>query len=387
MNTNTPTSTQIIPFRINIPQSELDDLKRRLEATRLPEKETVTDRSQGAQLEKVSALVEYWRTGYDWRRVEARLNGYPQFKTEIDGLGIHFLHIRSQHANALPMVMTHGWPGSIVEFLDTIDPLVNPTAHGGKAEDAFHLVLPSIPGFGFSDKPASKGWDRNRIGKAWHILMKRLGYDRYVAQGGDWGSVVTTEMGRLALNGLEAIHVNLPFVAPMPFPEQPAHEEQIAIAQCILFAEDGSFYHHLQTTRPQTIGFSLADSPVGQAAWIYEKLGAWSDTDGDPEAVFSYDQMLDNIMFYWVTNSGASSARMYAEHPGLTFAAVPVDIPVAVSVFPGEIYTPPRIWAEKTFKNMFYWNRPKAGGHFAAFEQPNIFVEELRSAFSSVRAG
>jgi len=375
----------VVPFKIVIPQSELDDLQRRLDSTRWPERETVGDLSQGAQLDKVQKLVDYWRRQYDWRQLEARLNGYPQFKTEIDGLAIHFLHIRSPHADALPMVMTHGWPGSIVEFLDVIDPLVDPSAHGGEAAQAFHLVIPSIPGFGFSDKPDAKGWNRNRIGKAWDVLMQRLGYDRYVAQGGDWGSVVTTEMGRLALDGLAAIHINLPFVAQLPFPENPTEEERIAIEQCTLFAEDGSFYHHLQTTRPQTIGYALADSPAGQAAWIYEKLGAWSDNLNGPEDVFSYDQMLNNIMFYWLTNSGASSARMYAEHPGLNFGAVPVDIPVAVSVFPREIYTPPRSWAEKTYSKMFYWNRPQKGGHFAAFEQPMIFVGELRAAFASLR--
>lgn len=376
---------EFVPFKIDIPQAELDELKRRLAATRFPERETVNDQSQGSQLEPVQKLIEYWRTHYDWRRIEARVNAYPQFKTEIDGLGIHFLHIRSKHENAMPMVMTHGWPGSIVEFLEVIDPLVNPTAHGGQAVDAFHLVLPSIPGFGFSDKPTSKGWDRNRIGRAWDVLMKGLGYNEYVAQGGDWGSVITTEMGRIKLDGLRAIHVNLPFVAPTPFPATPTTEEQMAIEQCLLFANDGSFYHHIQTTRPQTIGYSLADSPAGLAAWIYEKLGAWSDSKGGPESVFSYDQMLDNIMFYWVTNSGASSARIYAEHPGLTFTSVPVEIPVAVSIFPGEIYTPPKAWAEKTYSNMFYWNRTAQGGHFAAFEQPQIFAAEVRAAFSKFR--
>ncbi len=384
---STPSSdaAAIVPFVIDIPQAELDELHQRLEHTRWPEQETVADLSQGAQLAQVKKLAAYWRSEYDWRQVEARLNHYPQFKTEIDGLGIHFLHIRSPHEHALPMVMTHGWPGSIVEFLDVIDPLVDPTQHGGTADQAFHLVIPSIPGFGFSDKPDAKGWNRNRIGKAWDTLMKRLGYQRYVAQGGDWGSVVTTEMGRLQLDGLAAIHVNLPFVAQLPFPDNPTAEEQIAIDQCVLFAEDGSFYHHLQTTRPQTIGYALADSPVGQAAWIYEKLGAWSDNQDGPEQVFSYDQMLNNIMFYWLTNSGASSARMYAEHPGLNFGAVPVDIPVAVSVFPREIYTPPRSWAERTYSQMIYWNRPEKGGHFAAFEQPATFVNELRAAFASIR--
>lgn len=376
----------ITPFRIEIPQSDLEDLRQRLSGTRFPERETVVDSAQGPQLERVRKLVEYWRTQYDWRRLETRLNSYPQFTTEIDGAEIHFLHIRSRHENATPMVMTHGWPGSIVEFLDVIDLLVNPTEHGGHAEEAFHLVLPSIPGFGFSGKPTAKGWNRTRIGRAWDLLMKRLGYLEYVAQGGDWGSVITTEMGRLKLEGLRAIHVNLPFVAPVPFPENPTDEEKAAIAQCILFLEDGSFYHHLQTTRPQTIGYSLADSPAGQAAWIYEKLAAWSDSNGVAENVFSYDQMLDNIMFYWLTNTGASSARIYAEHPGLTFAAVPVDIPVAVSVFPGEIYTPPKEWAERAFSNMFYWNRAAKGGHFAAFEQPQVFAAEIRAAFAKFRS-
>lgn len=378
-------STQLTPFLIEIPQAELDDLQRRLNSTRWPDRETVGDHSQGAQLAKVQDLVEYWRTQYDWRRFEARLNSYPQFKTEIDGLGIHFLHIKSPHENALPLIMTHGWPGSIVEFLDSIDPLVNPTAHGGEAKDAFHVVLPSIPGYGFSDKPTTKGWNRTRIGNAWHELMQRLGYTRYVAQGGDWGSVVTTEMGRLKLEGLAAIHVNLPFVVPADLPAELGAEEQAALDQCVLFASDGIAYHDLQTTRPETIGFSLADSPVGQASWIYEKLASWSDSDGTAESVFSYDQILDNIMLYWVTNSGASSARMYAEHPGLNFGAIQLDLPVAVSVFPGEIYTPPKAWAERAYSNLIYWNKAEKGGHFAAFEQPEIFVNEVRAAFSTVR--
>lgn len=378
-------STQLTPFLIEIPQAELDDLQRRLNSTRWPDRETVGDHSQGAQLAKVQDLVEYWRTQYDWRRFEARLNSYPQFKTEIDGLGIHFLHIKSPHENALPLIMTHGWPGSIVEFLDSIDPLVNPTAHGGEAKDAFHVVLPSIPGYGFSDKPTTKGWNRTRIGNAWHELMQRLGYPRYVAQGGDWGSVVTTEMGRLKLDGLAAIHVNLPFVVPTDLPAELSAEEQSALDQCVQFASDGIAYHDLQTTRPETIGFSLADSPVGQASWIYEKLASWSDSDGTAESVFSYDQILDNIMLYWVTNSGASSARMYAEHPGLNFGAIQLDLPVAVSVFPGEIYTPPKAWAERAYSNLIYWNKAEKGGHFAAFEQPEIFVNEVRAAFSTVR--
>lgn len=375
----------IVPFRIAIPQSELDALRRRLDDTRLPERETIDSDAQGARLHKIHALVDHWRTRYDWRVVEAHINQYPQFKTEINGLGIHFLHVRSKHEDALPLLMTHGWPGSIVEFLETIEPLVNPTAHGGTAADAFHLVIPSLPGFGFSDKPSTKGWNRNRIALAWAELMSRLGYARYVAQGGDWGSVVTTEMARLQVRGLDAIHVNLPFVVPPVLPSSPDAEEHLALEQINRFATDGSYYHHLQVTRPQTIGYALADSPSGQAAWIYEKLAAWSDSGGHPESVFSLDQMLDNIMFYWLTNSGASSARMYAENFDLTFGSVPVRLPVAVTVFPGEIFTPPKAWAAETYRNMYYWNRVSKGGHFAAFEQPEVFVDELRKAFASRR--
>lgn len=377
-------ATGLVPFRIDIPQADLDDLKLRLARTRWPERETVSDASQGAQLEKVKALVDYWRTTYDWRRLEARLNAYPQFKTEIDGLGIHFLHIRSRHENALPLIMTHGWPGSIVEFLEVIEPLTDPTAHGGKAEDAFHVVLPSIPGHGFSDKPTEKGWNRTRIAHAWDELMHRLGYDSYVAQGGDWGSVITTEMGRLQVKGLKAMHINLPFVVPNPFPSDRTPDEEVVSEQLKRFSE-GSAYFQIHATRPQTIGYALADSPSGQAAWIYEKLASWSDSSGDPENIFTYDQMLDDIMFYWITDSGASSARMYAENADLTFNSIPVAIPTGVSVFPGEIFTPPRKWAERTFSNLVYWNRAERGGHFAAFEQPKIFTSELRAAFSSLR--
>lgn len=381
----TGSASDLVPFKISIPQAELDDLKLRLERTRWPETEPVSDASQGAQIEKIKALVDYWRTGYDWRRLEARLNAYPQFKIGIDGLGIHVLHIRSKHENALPLIMTHGWPGSIVEFLETIEPLVNPTAHGGRAEDAFHVVLPSIPGYGFSDKPAQKGWNRTRIAHAWAELMHRLGYQEYVAQGGDWGSVITTEMGRLKVEGLKAIHVNLPFVFPNPLPANPTPEEQVAIDGASRFGTEGSAYFQIQATRPQTLGYALADSPSGQAAWIYEKLAAWSDSNGNPESVFTYDQMLDDIMFYWITDSGASSARMYTENADLTFSSVPVDIPAAVSTFPGEIFTTPKSWSERTFSKLIYWNRVAKGGHYAAFEQPGIFVNEVRAAFSRQR--
>jgi pimeloyl-ACP methyl ester carboxylesterase len=375
----------LVPFHIAVPQADLDDLTRRLDLTRWPVRETVEDQSQGAQLDRIKALVDYWRHRYDWRRLEARLNQYPQFKTEIDGLGIHFLHVRSRHADALPLIMTHGWPGSIVEFLDTIDPLVNPTAHGGRPEDAFHVVLPSIPGYGFSDKPTTPGWNRTRIARAWDVLMKRLGYERYVAQGGDWGSVITTEMGRQKPSSLAAIHINLPFVVPNPLPANLSAEETATLAQIKRFADDGSGYFAIQSTHPETLGFALADSPAGQAAWIYEKFASWTDSQGKPENVLSYDQMLDDIMFYWVTNSGTSSAWMYAEHRDLTFNAVHLDLPVAVTVFPGEIFTPPKEWAERAYSHMIYWNRAARGGHFAAFEQPTIFVSEVRAAFSSIR--
>ncbi len=384
--TSAADGSPLVPFKIAVPQADLDDLKLRLDLTRWPVREIVADQSQGAQLGEVNELVAYWRTRYDWRRLEARLNGYPQFKTEIDGLGIHFVHVRSPHANALPLIMTHGWPGSIVEFLDTIDPLVHPTAHGGKPEDAFHVVLPSIPGYGFSDKPRAPGWNRTRIARAWDVLMKRLGYEQYVAQGGDWGSVITTEMGRLRPQGLTAIHVNLPFVVPNPLPATPTAEEAATLAQIERFADDGSGYFSIQSTHPETLGFALADSPVGQAAWIYEKFAAWSDSQGKPEDVLGYDRILDDIMFYWVTNSGTSSAWMYGEHRNLSFHAVPLDLPVAVTVFPGEIFTPPKAWAEQAYSRLIYWNRASRGGHFAAFEQPAIFTAELQAAFSSIRS-
>lgn len=380
------TEPRLVPFRIDVPQSELDELKRRLDATRWPERETVEDGSQGPQLESARKLIDYWRTRYDWRRLEGRLNRYEQYKIEVDGLGIHVLHARSRHPNAMPLIMTHGWPGSIVEFLDAIDPLVNPTAHGGTANDAFHVVLPSIPGHGFSDKPAGKGWNKTRISWAWATIMQRLGYDRYVAQGGDWGSVITTEMARLKVPGLAAVHLNLPFVVPAQLPATLSADEQLTMAQIKRFASDGSGYFQIQASRPQTIGYLLADTPAGQATWIYEKLSAWSDSDGRAEQVLSFDQILDDVMMYWVTNSGASSARMYAEHADLTFTAVPLDLPVAVSVFPGEIFTPPKRWAEQAYGRLIYWNRVPRGGHFAAFEQPRLFVAELRKAFRTVRS-
>lgn len=375
----------IRPFRIAVSQDDLDDLNRRLDATRWPDAETVPDTSQGAQLANLKALVDHWRHGYDWRRVEARINSYPQFVTQIDGVDIHFLHIKSKHKNALPLIMTHGWPGSIVELLDVIGPLTDPTAYGGKPEEAFDLVLPSLPGYGFSGKPTEPGWGRARVARAWDTLMKRLGYVRYVAQGGDWGAVVTQEMGRQAPAGLLAIHINMPAVVPRTPPTKLSADEQAAMDALNAFFGKGAGYAQIQASRPQTIGYALADSPVGQAAWIYEKLAAWSDSNGQPEKVLGQDRMIDDIMMYWLTNTGTSSARFYWENSDLAFYVVGIDIPVGVTVFPKEIYQAPRSWSEQAYPKLMYWNKVDKGGHFAAFEQPELFAREVRSAFAGIR--
>jgi pimeloyl-ACP methyl ester carboxylesterase len=377
----------IRPFRIHIAQAQLDDLHRRLASTRWPDRETVGDASQGVTLDRLKALVEHWRTRYDWRRVERRVNRFAQFVTRIDGVDIHFLHVRSPHANALPMVMTHGWPGSIVELLKVIEPLTHPTAHGGRAENAFHLVLPSLPGYGFSGKPTVPGWDRHRIARAWHTLMTRLGYARYVAQGGDWGAVITQAMGHQAPTGLAGIHINMPAVVPRELPASLSPQEQRAIDALNGFFAKGAGYAQIQATRPQTLGYALADSPVGQAAWIYDKFVAWTDSDGAPERVLTLDDMIDDIMWYWLTNSATSSARLYWENADLVFYAVEIDIPVAVTIFPGEIYRAPKSWAERCYRRLIYWNEVDKGGHFAAFEQPEIFVREVRAAFATFPRG
>lgn len=381
----TTNDSEVRPFKIAVAQSDLDELNRRLDATRWPDAETVPDASQGAQLAKVKALVDHWRHSYDWRRVEARINSYPQFVTRIDGVDIHFLHIKSKRKNALPLIMTHGWPGSIVELLDVIGPLTDPTAYGGKADDAFDLVLPSLPGYGFSGKPAEPGWGRARVARAWDTLMKRLGYTRYVAQGGDWGAVVTQEMGHQAPAGLLAIHINMPAVVPRTPPTKFSADEQAAMDSLNAFFGKGAGYAQIQASRPQTIGYALADSPVGQAAWIYEKLAAWSDSNGQPEKVLGYDRMLDDIMMYWLTNTGTSSARFYWENSDLAFFVVGIDIPVGVTVFPKEIYQAPRSWSEQAYPKLMYWNKVARGGHFAAFEQPELFAREVRSAFAGIR--
>jgi len=379
-------NSAIAPFTYHAPESALDDLRRRLAHARWPERETVTDWSQGVPLARLRALMEYWRTDYDWRRCEARLNGFNQYRTEIDGLDIHFLHVRSPHASALPMIITHGWPGSVIEFFKIIEPLTNPAADGGQAQDAFHVVAPSLPGFGFSGKPAGPGWNADRIARAWAALMHRLGYDRYVAQGGDWGSVVTTEMARQQPAGLAAIHLNMPFVIPDPVPtEGLSAEERRAVEAYQRFLSDGFGYFLLQATRPQTIGYALTDSPVGQAAWIYEKFHAWTDNDGDPEDALTRDEMLDTIMLYWLTETAASSARMYLENADVTGTPPVIEIPVGCSIFPGEIVPAPRIWAERVYPDLIHWNELDRGGHFAAFEQPALFTRELRDCFRSLR--
>ena len=378
-------SEAIRPFVLKIEESQLQELRQRLEWTRWPDREVVDDWSQGVPLARVQALVEYWCTRYDWRRCEAALNQAGQFITNIDGLDIHFLHVRSRHADALPLILTHGWPGSVIEFLKCIGPLTDPTAHGGSAADAFHLVIPSLPGYGFSAKPTEKGWTTKRIAKAWHVLMRRLGYERYVAQGGDWGAAVTTAMGVDRPEGLAAIHLNMPLVQPRDPGPNPTPAEQAALDRLKFYARWDSGYATQQSTRPQTLGYALADSPVGLAAWIYEKFYAWTDNAGTPESTLTYDEMLDNIMLYWLPNTGTSAARLYWESYRGTFFATELHIPTGCSVFPKDIYAAPRSWAERCMHNLIYWNELDRGGHFAAFEQPALFVEELRKCFRLVR--
>jgi pimeloyl-ACP methyl ester carboxylesterase len=378
-------SEAITPFTLAIPEAALDDLRRRLDATRWPERETVGDWSQGAPLERVQALCEYWLNQYDWRRCEALLNALGQYRTEIDGLGIHFLHVRSPNPDALPLILTHGWPGSVIEFLDVIGPLTDPAAHDGDPADAFHVVAPSLPGYGFSDKPQATGWGVERIGRAWAVLMQRLGYDLWLAQGGDWGAAVTTALGVARPAGLAAIHLNMPLI----FPDGEdlldlTAREQASIAAMQFYQEQDSGYAKQQATRPQTLGYGLTDSPSGQAAWIYEKFYAWTDNDGTPESALSRDRMLDNIMLYWLPANAAASARLYWESVA-TFKSHAIDLPVGVSIYPKEIFRPSRRWAERRFSQIIHWNEPAQGGHFAAFEQPAVFVEELRQCFRALR--
>ncbi|HZK99556.1 MAG TPA: alpha/beta fold hydrolase [Caulobacteraceae bacterium] len=378
-------SDAITPFTLAIPQGELDDLAARLERTRWPDRETVDDWTQGSPLAKVQALCAHWKDGYDWRRCEARLNGLGQFKTEIDGLDIHFLHVRSKHADALPLIITHGWPGSVIEFMKVIGPLTDPEAHGGTAADAFHVIAPSLPGYGFSGKPTTTGWGVPKIAMAWTLLMRRLGYQRWVAQGGDWGSAVTTTIGVIRPPGCAAIHVNMPLVFPGPEDRVDLTEQEKGyLAGLAYYQEKDSGYSKQQATRPQTLGYGLADSPAGQAAWIYEKLMAWTDNQGAPEDVLTHDEMLDNIMVYWLGNAGTSSARLYWESFG-SFGSVKLELPVGVSVYPKEIFRASRRWADKVMSDIIHWGEPPRGGHFAAWEQPELFVGELRACYAKVR--
>ncbi|UGS34934.1 epoxide hydrolase family protein [Capillimicrobium parvum] len=385
------------PFRIEVPEEQLAELRRRLAATRWPSSELVADRSQGVQLATIQALARYWATDYDLGRVEARLNALPQFTTEIERVNIHFIHVRSPHENALPLIMTHGWPGSVMEMIDSVGPLTDPTAHGGSAEDAFHLVLPSLPGYGFSGEPVEVGWDLGRAARAWAELMRRLGYTRYVAQGGDVGAGVTDAMGRQAPEGLIGIHTNLLVPALGGAMPTDTDEERAAAAQIASFQQSGNGYFVEMATRPQTIGYALLDSPVALAAWMvdhdtdsYNKIsGAF--VDRQPAGNLTRDNVLDNITVYWLTGTGASAARSYWEAYGPDAPAAgreplpPPSIPVGFTTFPGEIWRTPRSWAEKAYPNLTYFNEVDRGGHFAAWEEPELFSEELRAAFASLR--
>jgi pimeloyl-ACP methyl ester carboxylesterase len=396
-------SDKVRPFRINIPQEELVELRRRILVTRWPEKETVTDESQGVKLETVQKLARYWATDYNWRKVEAKLNTMPQFITEIDELDIHFIHVHSKHENALPLIVTHGWPGSVIEQLKIIDPLINPTAYGASASDAFHVVIPSMPGYGFSGKPTSIGWGPERMARAWAELMKRLGYTRYVAQGGDWGAFVVDQMALQTPAGLLAVHTNMPATVPAdvdkallagePPPSSLSAEERRAYEQLARTFKQVD-YARFMGSRPQTL-YGIADSPVGLAAWLLDH----NDADGQPAAAvtsalnritsaegeLTRDEILDNITLYWLTNTGVSASRLYWEYKGGFFNAKGVSIPVAVSVFPGEQYEAPRSWTERAYPKLIYFNKVERGGHFAAWEQPQLFAQELRAAFKSIR--
>ncbi len=402
----TPTRAQgtaIRPFVVDVPDADIDDLRRRIAATRWSDRETVTDQSQGAPLEKMQALVRYWGTDYDWRKVETKLNGLPQFVTTIDGLDIHFIHVRSRHPNALPLLITHGWPGSVFEFLGVIGPLTDPTAHGGSAEDAFDVVIPSIPGYGFSGKPTGTGWGPDHIARAWAELMKRLGYTRYVAQGGDWGAPISSEMARQAPAGLLGIHLNLPATVPPevdaalavggPAPAGLSEQERAVFDTVNAYRKmGGTAYNVMMTARPQAVGYGLTDSPVGLAAWllVHPGFAQWTYGD-DPEQSPTKDEVLDNFTLYWLTNSSTSAARLYWENGGRSaLSAAPwktaeISLPVAITVFPEDVYRAPETWARRAYRNLIYFNEVDRGGHFAAWEQPQLFSGEIRAAFRSLR--
>jgi pimeloyl-ACP methyl ester carboxylesterase len=393
----------IRPFRVHVSQAAIDDLRQRIAATRWSDQETVTDQSQGVKFATMKELVRYWGTKYDWRKAEAKLNALPQFMTNIDGLDIHFIHVRSKHPNALPLLVTHGWPGSVIEQLKIIDPLTNPTAHGGRPEDAFDLVIPSIPGYGFSGKPTDTGWNPDRIARAWAELMHRLGYTRYVAQGGDWGSPISSAMARQAPAGLLGIHINLPATIPPdvatvlasggPAPAGLSEKERAAFDSLNLFNKKERAYAVIMGTRPQTIGYGLTDSPVGLAAWLLGHPGfaQWTSSGGNFAKSPTKDEVLDDITLYWLTNSAVSSARLYWENGSTSLLnaiaqkTAEISLPVAITVFPGEIYQAPETWTRRAYRNLSYFHEVDQGGHFAAWEQPHLFSKEIRAAFRSLR--
>ncbi len=394
----------IRPFKVQVPQAALDDLRRRIAATRWPDKETVADQSQGAQLAKLQELVRYWGSGYDWRKAEAKLNALPQFMTNIDGLDVHFIHVRSRHKNPLPVIITHGWPGSVLELIKVIGPLTDPTARGGGPEGAFDVVIPSVPGYGFSGRPTGTGWDPDHIARAWAELMKRLGYTRYVAQGGDWGAPISSAMARQAPAGLLGIHLNLPATVPPevaaalagagPAPAGLSEKERAVFESLMAYAKGGnSAYFVVMSARPQAVGYGLTDSPAGLAAWILVHPGfaQWMYGD-DPVRSPTKDEVLDDITLYWLTNSATSSARLYWENGGrgsvINAAAqktAEISLPVAITVFPDDVYRPPETWARRAYRNLIYFHEVDRGGHFAAWEQPELFAAELRAAFRSLR--
>jgi pimeloyl-ACP methyl ester carboxylesterase len=392
---STKTKEVILPFHVKFSDADLADLKQRISGTRWPDHETVADGSQGVRLASLQELIHYWATQYDWRKAEAKLNALPQFITNIDGVDIHFIHVRSKHANAMPLIITHGWPGSVFELLKVIEPLTNPTAYGGKAEDAFDVIIPSIPGFGFSGKPTGTGWNPEHIARMWSELMKRLGYKGYVAQGGDWGAGIVNDMARQAAEGLLAIHTNLPATVPAEIgvalggaaaaPAGLSDQERAAFEKLKVFVTRGFAYALIMGTRPQTMGYGLTDSPAGLAAWIYDYH------NGEPERLLSKEDILDDITLYWLTNSATSSARIYWENgPRSLISATAmksseIAIPVAVTAFPDEIYQAPESWAKRAYAKLIYFHEAKKGGHFAAWEEPQLFAEEMRAAFKSLR--
>jgi pimeloyl-ACP methyl ester carboxylesterase len=387
MTSSTPAPSALVrPFTVAISDSEIDDLKLRLARTRWPNPETVSDWSQGVRLENAKSLIDYWEREYDWRRFERKLNRFPQFLTEIDGLDIHLIHVKSKNPKAMPLILTHGWPGSIVEFLKVIGPLTDPVAFGGNVEDSFDVVVPSLPGFGFSQKPTETGWTVARIATAWVELMKRLGYENWAAQGGDWGSVVATALGAMRPEGLLGIHLNTQYVLPAQIPDTLSPEQRHALDTVAFYAGEIGGANHLQGTKPETIGFALADSPAGQAAWIYDKFQSKTDNQGLAEEALSTDDMLDAISLYWYTNSAASSARIYWENKSGSFAGPKLTLPVAVTVFPCDIPLFPRSWIEDTYTNLIHYGEADKGGHFAALEQPEIMISEIRTGLRTLRS-